>query len=561
MASSFVTNAAIAAHKPPSKQDIIRRDAKFHPTIWGDHFIQYSDTPIDPPQNVVARMEDLKKQVREMLRDTNLDISLIDWIQRTGIAYHFEEEIAEGLKHVYEASTMTTDSSKYLERFDLRHIALRFRLSRQQGYHLSTDVFERFMDEGDKFKQSIANDIEGMLSLYEASYMSVKGEAILDEALAFTSKNLKATLPNLTGSLAQQVECALEIPLHRCTDLVKARRSISCYENKKGRNEVVLELAKLDFNLLQAVHQRELALLTSWWNELGAATNLPFTRNRVVELYFWVLEVLSKPEHARAREIMVKNIIMASILDDVYDIYGTLEELQLFTSALERWDLQAPEQVSNTIKTAYSIVLRVFKESEDLLKPHEVYRVRYARKALIPYIKAYFLEAKWFYSHYYPSFEEYMDNALVTCGYPYLFLVSLVGLDEITAKDVFEWAIKRQNIVVAASIICRNRDDIVGHKEEQERGDSPSGVQCYMKDHGCTEEEACMALQAMVDDAWKDINYELLHETSVPKAILMRAVGLARVISILYQYRDGYSDPTHETKAHVTQVFVQPIPL
>lgn len=125
-----------------------------------------------------------------------------------------------------------------------------------------TDVFKRFMDEGDKFKQSIANDIEGMLSLYEASYMSVKGEAILDEALAFTSKNLKSTLPNLTGSLAQQVECALEIPLHRCTDLLKARRSISCYENKKGRNEVVLELAKLDFNLLQAVHQRELAVIT-----------------------------------------------------------------------------------------------------------------------------------------------------------------------------------------------------------------------------------------------------------------------------------------------------------
>lgn len=118
------------------------------------------------------------------------------------------------------------------------------------------------MDDRGKFKDSIADDIRGMLSLYEASYTSVKGEVTLDEALAFTSERLNAALPNLRGPLAQQVSYALDTPLHRCTERLKARRSISCYEEENGRNEIVLELAKLDFNLLQAMHQRELAELT-----------------------------------------------------------------------------------------------------------------------------------------------------------------------------------------------------------------------------------------------------------------------------------------------------------
>lgn len=42
--SSPVANATIAAHTPFScKQEIVRRDAKFHPSMWGDYFIKYLD--------------------------------------------------------------------------------------------------------------------------------------------------------------------------------------------------------------------------------------------------------------------------------------------------------------------------------------------------------------------------------------------------------------------------------------------------------------------------------------------------------------------------------------
>ena len=38
-----------------------------------------------------------------------------------------------------------------------------------------------------KFTNTLVSDIRGMLSLYEATYLRVHGEDILDEALDFTT--------------------------------------------------------------------------------------------------------------------------------------------------------------------------------------------------------------------------------------------------------------------------------------------------------------------------------------------------------------------------------------
>ena len=63
---------------------------------------------------------------------------------------------------------------------------------------------------------------------------------------------------------------------------------------------------------------------------------LPFARDRVIECYFWSLGVYFEPQYCFARRILTKVIAMTSIIDDIYDVHGTLEELELFTEASER---------------------------------------------------------------------------------------------------------------------------------------------------------------------------------------------------------------------------------
>ena len=73
-----------------------------------------------------------------------------------------------------------------------------------------------------------------------------------------------------------------------------------------------------------------------WWKDLDVANNYPFARDKMVECYFWILGVYFEPKYSLARKIAVKVGAMCTILDDIYDAYGTQEELELFTQAIDR---------------------------------------------------------------------------------------------------------------------------------------------------------------------------------------------------------------------------------
>ena len=45
-----------------------------------------------------------------------------------------------------------------------------------------------------------------------------------------------------------------------------------------------------------------------------------------------------EPKYLSARRILTKIISMTSVIDDIYDAYGTLEELKHFTEAIERFE-------------------------------------------------------------------------------------------------------------------------------------------------------------------------------------------------------------------------------
>lgn len=64
---------------------------------------------------------------------------------------------------------------------------------------------------------------------------------------------------------------------------------------------------------------------------------LSFARDRVVESYFWALGVYFEPEYYFARKTLCKFIAMITVVDDIYDVYGKLDELEIFTEAIQRF--------------------------------------------------------------------------------------------------------------------------------------------------------------------------------------------------------------------------------
>ncbi|GFZ06550.1 terpenoid cyclases/Protein prenyltransferases superfamily protein [Actinidia rufa] len=505
------------------------------------------------------QLHQLKQKVVKMLVASadkpSQMLNLIDGLQRLGVSYHFTTEIEAALKHIYE----TCDHSHF---DDLYTVALFFRLLRQQGFPVSCEMFNKFKNNQGKFQECLIGDAVGILSLYEATHLRVRGEEILDEALTFTTHHLESMVPNLSNPIAEHVVNALNQSIHKGLTRLDARCYISFHEQDDSHNKDLLNFAKLDFNLLQKLHQREPSEITRWWKDLDFAKKLPFARDRLVECYFWVLGVYFEPQYWLARRILTKVIAMFSIIDDIYDAYGTLEELALFTDAIERWEISSLDQLPEYMKLCYRSLLDVYSTiDEEMAKQGGSYRVDYAKSEMKNLVRGYIEEAKWFHQGYVPSMEEYMQVGLLTCGYKMLATVSYVGMGELATKEAFDWVSSFPLIVEAASVINRLTDDIVDHRFEQQGGHMASAIECYMKQHGATEEEAIIELYEQVTNAWKDMNAECLYSTNVPMPLLVRVLNLARVINVLYKDEDGYTHSGTRTKNFVTLVLIDSVPI
>ncbi|KAK9133647.1 hypothetical protein Scep_013175 [Stephania cephalantha] len=119
---------------------VVRKLANFHPDIWGDYFLNYTcdDVAI---RACADEVEILKEEVRNLLNEAQTrpseQLLLIDAIQRLSISFHFEAEIEEAMKQMYDHEIILS----ILHNNNLHDVALCFRLLRQQGYDVSSGKF------------------------------------------------------------------------------------------------------------------------------------------------------------------------------------------------------------------------------------------------------------------------------------------------------------------------------------------------------------------------------------------------------------------------------------
>ncbi|KAL1535654.1 germacrene A synthase-like [Salvia divinorum] len=534
-----------------------RPAAKFSPSLWGDQFINHiSDSKVT--EKYSKTIEVLKNDVQSLLTapETKMidTMNLIDTLERLGVSYHFENEIEEKLQQFFHLNTNYHDDEAY----DLYTVALHFRLFRQHGHPISSEIFRKWTDVKGKFKESIKIDAKGMLSLYEASYLRTHGETILDDALAFTTATLKSMVPNLGSPLKKQVEHALVQPLHLGIPRLEAHSYMAVYEEEEHKNKTLLKFAKLDYNLLQMQHKEELRQLSRWWKELELISKLPYARDRIVECFYWALGMYHEPQYSRARIFLTKTIAMTSLLDDTYDAYGTIDELKVFTEAIQRWDSGEISRLPEYMRPLYKAILELYIQfEEELAKEGRSYASYYVIEPLKELSRCYLEEAKWFLEGNLPSFEEYLKFGLITSGFYYLVASSFLGIGSARKED-FEWLSSKPKILVAALIIGRLVDDIGSYETEMERGQLAIGIESYMKENGLTKEEAMAKFMELSMNAWKDSNKEMLRlSCNKSRELLTRILNFERVTYVTYKDKeDGYTHPEKVLKPYIVALLV-----
>ncbi|KAF7146392.1 hypothetical protein RHSIM_Rhsim04G0059400 [Rhododendron simsii] len=472
-----------------SQQTSQRRSANYQPTAWNSDFIKsLKNHNVDEIQKQMA--EKLKGEVRAMIGDTDANsltiLELIDEIQRLGLSYHFEKDITRALDRMFLSVNGTNLWTQ--QKSTVHAIALCFRLCRQHGY---------------------------------------EGEKLMEEAKVFTIKHLKGKIVN--EDLVEQINHALEMPLQHRMLRLEARWYIEAYGKRKDANYLLLEMAKLEFNMVQSMLQGEL-----------------------------------KDMSRDCRKSLTKLTALITTIDDVYDVYGSLDELELFTAAVHRWDIEAVETLPDYMKLCFLALYNTTNEmGYDILKQKGVNIIPHLKRAWADICKTFLMEAKWCSNRETPTFKAYLDNALVSVSGVLILVHVYFLLTETITKEALECLEKKLHpLVECSSLIFRFSNDLATSKDELERGEFANSILCYMCETGVSEQEARKHISSLIEEAWKKMNKERVAvDSPFEKPFIETAFNLARIAQCTYQNGDGHGAPDNKAKNRVLSVIIEPITL
>ncbi|CAL9050432.1 unnamed protein product [Musa banksii] len=536
-----------------------RRSADYQPSSWSDEYIQSLTTDTKVEEDNARRMGKLTEDVKQLIymkKGIEEQLQLIDHLQQLGVAYHFKADIKDALWTIYGSM----EEVNMLLKDNLHATALMFRLLREHGFAVSEGVFNRFMDEMGNLKANLRHQTEGLVSLYEASHLAKEGEHVLEEAINFTTKQLKSLMEgSLEPHLREHVTHALELPLNWRMPRLQSRWFIEACQRDANINPVLLELAKLDFNRVQSIQQRELREVSSWWSNLGLAQRLPFSRDRLMESYFWTVGWAFEPQFARFREAQTQAICLITIIDDVYDVYGAMDELELFTDAVDRWDVNAMDKFPEYMKICFLALFNTTNVTAyNVMKEKGLDIIPHLKKAWADLCKAYMVEARWYHQGYTPNLEEYLENALVSIAGPLALTLAYCTSDDVT-REALEDFHSCPEIARRSFMILRLCDDLCTSKDELERGDVPKSIQCYMHESGLSESAARYHIRRLVRENWRAINGDRSFTSRSEENIKIMIINAPRMAQCMYQYGDGHGKPGQVIEDRIRSLMIEPI--
>ncbi|KAL6338282.1 hypothetical protein AAG906_018554 [Vitis piasezkii] len=236
----------------------------------------------------------------------------VDRLQRLGISRYFEPEIKECINYVaryWKENGICW--AKNSEVHDIDDTAMGFRLLRLHGHDVSADVFKYFEKGGEFFcfAGQSSQAVSGMFNLYRASQEKQACDQLLDKWI-------------IMKDLPGEIGYALDVPWYASLPRVETRIYIEQYGGKDDvwigktlyrmpyvNNNDYLELAKLDFNNCQALHQLEWDSIQQWYTQCHLG-EFGVSRKASLLAYFLAAACIFEPERSIERLAWAKTAIL-----------------------------------------------------------------------------------------------------------------------------------------------------------------------------------------------------------------------------------------------------------
>ncbi|GMN70434.1 hypothetical protein TIFTF001_039476 [Ficus carica] len=168
---------------------------------------------------------------------------------------------------------------------------------------------------------------------------------------------------------------------------------------------------------------------------------MKFARDRPVENAFRNMGMIFELPFGYCRERITKLFKLISVMDDTYDVYRTMDELELSTTAIESWELNAMDQLPEYMKLFFLAVYNFTNElAYDILKEQGFHIIKYLKKLTRP-----------------ASVQEHMENVwLSVAGSLVLVFAYVVVTNPITEAVAINSTSPKRS--AAVNLPCRVKD-------------------------------------------------------------------------------------------------------
>lgn len=433
---------------------------------------------------------------------------------------------------------------------------------RGYGYNVSSDPIAQFLEQEQHCGH--LDDVYTMLDLYQALEIIIATDQPVSKTLNSSSlQSLRQRLsgdfyhPNgLTRQIHAQVDDVLKFPSHANLERVANMRNIKHYDVDSTRvlktsysssnfgSKDFLTLAVEDFNFCQSIHRNELKQLERWLMQ-NRLDKLKFAREKSAYCYFSAAATIFQPELSDARMSWAKNSVLTTVIDDFFDVGGSMEELNNLIQLFKKWDVDvSTDCCSEKVGIIFSALQSTICEIGDKALKWQARSVTsHITDIWLNLLNAMLREAEWARDMSVPTLDIYMANGYVSFALGPIVLPALYFVGPKLSDDVVQHP-EYHSLFKLMSTCGRLLNDIRSFERESKDGKLNAVTLSVRHGNGSISEEAAIEeLSHRVEMQRKELLKLVLQgEGSVlPSACKDLFWKMSQVLHQFYIKDDGFS--------------------
>ncbi|XP_057850327.1 ent-kaur-16-ene synthase, chloroplastic-like isoform X2 [Cryptomeria japonica] len=316
--------------------------------------------------------------------------------------------------------------------------------------------------------------------------------------------------------------------------------------------DCLLTLATKDYNICQAVQQKDLQELEKW-SEDSKLGDLHFARQKLIACYFSAASTLFSLEMST-----VHIAILITVMDDFFDVEGSTEEIQCFVEAIRRWDPRGVCNSSDNVKTLFSAIYNTINDiAQEAWGFQERDISTHLREIWYRLAISMMKEAGWMKIGYIPSMQEYIKNGEITIALePILFTSLYFVYPKLSEKTIHHP--EYNNLMQLVNTCGRLLNDIQSYEREIKQGKLNS-MSLFMKEYPTTSiKDATKWMRLTVSESTQQLLKNLLQPSVLPRDCKQLYWNLVRNIQMVFLNTDEFTSPIVMLE-HIEAVLFDPL--